>query len=473
MLSDNKKRILFVCPHPIYEAFSKSKISVAIARTPYLSLAALAAWLMKHNHSADILDLSISKAPAQTLIEKIRSWQPDYVGVTFTTPLYLEGKMIAKIVRENFPQIKLVAGGVHSTVLPEEVLKTTEFDYVVIGEGEETLLELIQDKNPADILGLAYKQGGQIRINKLRPLIPDINVLPYPAYYLYNIKNYQYSPRITARKSPVVAIETSRGCPFNCSYCNKKIFGHQFRSKTVERSVDEMEFLIRLGYKEIHVWDDCFSVDLNRAKAICDEIIRRKLKINWSVYNGIRVDRIDRELLEKLKASGCYRVNVGIEAGNQQILNNVDKGITIDQMRNVSKISKEVGIETTGFFMIGLPGETEETIKQTIELARELDFDLSKVNITIPLPGTRLFDQWAAEGRIKTFNWPDYNFHSTTIYDHPNLDTKTILKYYKLFYRRVYLRPKFLLRRLWRGLKSGDLFFDAYYFLKILLKFGW
>jgi anaerobic magnesium-protoporphyrin IX monomethyl ester cyclase len=214
-------------------------------------------------------------------------------------------------------------------------------------------------------------------------------------------------------------------------------------------------------------------VDLSRVKAICDEIIRRDLRVNWSVYNGIRVDRIDRELLEKLKASGCYRVNIGIESGNQGILDGIHKGITLEQARLVSRVSKKVGIETIGFYMIGLPGETEETIKQTIDLAVDLDLDLSKVSIAIPLPGTRLFEEWAAEGRIKTFDWEKYNFHSKTIYDHPNLDTPTILKYYNLFYRRVYLRPRYLWRRLWRGVKTGDLFFDAYYFLKILFKFGW
>lgn len=469
----NGKRVLFICPHPIYDAFSKSKISIAIARTPYLSLAALAAWLRDHDHPVDILDLSVIENPSQALMGKIEVWQPDYVGMTFTTPLYPEAKAMAQLVRSKFPKVKLIAGGAHSTVLPEQVLETTDFDYVVIGEGEQTLLELVDGEDPAGILGLAYQQEGQAKINDARPLISDINVLPYPAYDLYDIRNYRYSPRVTARRSPVAAIETSRGCPFGCTFCNKKIFGQHFRAKTVKRSVDEMEYLMKLGYREIHVWDDCFSVDLDRVKAICDEIVHRHLRINWCVYNGIRVDRIDQELLEKLKRSGCYRVNIGIESGNQEILNHVHKGITLDQARFVSKISKKVGIETIGFFMIGLPGETEETIKQTIDLAVELDLDLSKVSIAIPLPGTRLFDEWAMEGRIKTYDWSKYNFHSTTIYDHPNLDTATILKYYNLFYRKVYLRPKYLLRRLWRGVRTGDLVFDAYYFLKILIRFGW
>jgi radical SAM superfamily enzyme YgiQ (UPF0313 family) len=211
---------------------------------------------------------------------------------------------------------------------------------------------------------------------------------------------------------------------------------------------------------------------MKRAKEICREIITRKLKLSWSLYNGIRVDKIDKELLELLKKSGCYRISIGVESGNQQILNNIHKGTRIEDIKKVFKLAKEVGIETLGFFMIGLPGETEETMQDTINFALKLK-TLPKLSILMPLPGTPIFEEWDKKGYILSKHWPDYIFHLPhKVYKHPNLDWETINKYYNLFYRKTMLSPGFIWRRLIRGIKNGDLFYDAYYFLKTL-KWGW
>lgn len=469
-----KKRILLICPHSAIEVFKESKISVVIPRIPYISLAALAGVLLKDGHSVKILDLSISENPFEDLINTLEGFQPDFAGITFTSGLSKEAGELATQTKIFNNSIKTIAGGAHSSIFPREVLEKYDFDFAVFGEGENTLLELVAGNDLLTIKGLAFKDSqGKIIVNEARELIEDLDSLPYPAYYLYNAKNY-HSPKVTSRKSPVAAIETSRGCPYSCIFCSKHIFQRKFRAKSAKRVVDEMEIILNLGYKEIHIWDDCFSADLNHAKEVCDEILKRKLKFYWNIYNGIRVDRVDEELLRKLKEAGCYRISFGIESGDQSILDHAKKGVTIEQIRNAVKLVKKVKIEALGFFMIGLPGETPQTINKTIALAKELDLDLIKIGIATPLPGTEFFNEWETRNLIRSHDWADYVLHTKKrIADYPGLEGKNIFQYYDLFYKEIYLKPHFIWKRFARGVKTGEIFYDIYYFLKIFLKFNW
>lgn len=247
-----------------------------------------------------------------------------------------------------------------------------------------------------------------------------------------------------------------------------------FRAKSAKRVVDEMENMLKIGFKEIHIWEDGFSTDLGRAKEICRLIIERNLHFPWNIVNGIRVDRLDEELLCLLKKSGCYRLSIGIESGNEKVLASLGKSITLDQVRQAAKLIKKSGIECLGFFMVGLPQDTEETMQDTINFAKELNLDLAKAGIMMPLPGTPAFNDWDEKGLILSKDWSKYSFHETTspVYQHPNLTYKTIRQYYDKFYRELYLSPKFILKRFWRGLKTGDIFWDIYYFFKTL-PYGW
>ncbi len=340
-----KERVLLICPNAAIEIFKESKISVAIPHIPYISLASLAAVLLAEGYSAQILDLSVSREPLKDLRQSLKNFQPDFVGITFTTGLLKNAIDLANQVKSFNNSIKTIAGGVHTSIFPAEMVEKYNFDFAVFGEGEITLLELVSGKDLKTIDGLAYRDDqNKVAVNKRRELIIDLDSLPYPAFYLYNSKNY-HCPRITAKKSPAAAIETSRGCWGNCIFCDKNVFQRRVRMKSAKRVVDEMEMVLNLGYKEIHIWDDCFSSSLEHPKRICDEILRRGLKVCWNVYNGMRVDRVDEELLTKLKAAGCYRVSFGVESGDQEILNRVRKGTTLEQIRNAVKLAKAVGIE--------------------------------------------------------------------------------------------------------------------------------
>ncbi|MFA4872169.1 MAG: radical SAM protein, partial [Patescibacteria group bacterium] len=333
-----KKNVLLICPHSAIEVFKESKISVVIPHIPYISLASLAAALLKDGHRVKILDLSVSADPYADLNKTLEIFPPDFAGITFTIGLYQEAMAIAKRIKDYDKNIKVVAGGAHPSIFPLEIAGEPSFDLAVYGEGENTLSEIVAGHNPAEIKGLAYKkEDGRVVINEQRELIKDLDLLPYPAYYLYDPKKY-HSPRVTSRKNPVAAIETSRGCPYNCIFCSKQVFQRVIRFKTPPRVVDEMEILLNLGYREIHIWDDCFSADLNHAKGVCDEIIKRDLRVCWNIYNGIRVDRVDEELLVKLKKAGCYRVSFGVESGDQGVLDRAKKGITIDQIKSAFKL---------------------------------------------------------------------------------------------------------------------------------------
>ena len=257
-------KILFICLPSTLDVFKESKISVVVPLIPLISLAQLSAVSREAGYNPYVLDLSVKKKESvkERIITAIKDINPEYCGITFTTPLSEEAESIAKFIKTVNPGIKIISGGAHSTIMPLEVLKGS-FDIAVIGEGEITLKEILQRKPLKNIKGIAYKINSEIKLNPPRELVKDLDSLPMPDYSVFNIKDY-HTPRVNCRKNPVAAMETSRGCVYGCVYCNKKVFGRIFRMKSVKRTVDEMEHILRFGFNEIHIWDDGFSTNLER-----------------------------------------------------------------------------------------------------------------------------------------------------------------------------------------------------------------
>ncbi len=466
---DAKKNILLVNPS-LHEVYEDAKVKGAVPHYPPLNLLTIAGSLIKEGHEVSLLDFDLlgMKNQHEVLRKKLQEQKPDIVGFTFGSPTYSQAKGMAKVVKEFNNNVVTVAGGSHPSSDPHGVLQESDINIVICGEGDFTLLEIINTDNYSTVLGIGFKKGNDIIINQRRPFIQDLDDLPMPAFEIVKIHDY-YVPPSFCRESPAMTIETSRGCVWGCSYCTKAVFGRNFRYKSPQRVVDEFKRMIGFGYKEIHVTDDMFTTNKERVKEICRLMKEQDVKVTWACPNGIRADRTDEELIQLMHDAGCYRVSFGVESGNQQILNNIDKQQTLEQVRNAFKACNKVGMETHAYLILGLPGETEETMQQTIDFAKEIKPTIAKFDILIPLPSTPLHQAWKGK-YFQTEDWDNFNYHSAKdLYSHPNLPWDVMQKYYNKAFREFYFRPSYLLRRFLYSLRQGSLLVD----LKLALETKW
>ena len=456
-------------PPSSIDVYSDSKIRVAITSAPFVTLGALAGAVLEDNHDVRVADLMIEASPLDAYRDVLRNWKPDFVGITFTTPLVSEAITLASIAKAECSDAMIIAGGIHASTLPREVLETSEFDVVVIGEGENTLRELCLGNNLNEICGIAFFDNAEFVTTSPRALIMDLDDLPLPAWQLYNLKYYR-SPHIASRKNPVGYMETNRGCNHFCTYCSQGIFGHNVRWKSPERIVDEMFRMLDLGFNDIHIKDDNFTADIEKAKVVCRLLVERKFPAPWALPTGVNIHDVDSEFFQLAKAAGCYMVSFGIESASPEVLRNVNKNQSPEQIRDAVNMAHHAGLETVGFFMIGLPGDTEETIQETMRFACSLPLTYAKASMTLPFPSSALFRQIDMEGRIKSKDWDIYNFHSTTdVWEHENLSWDTIRKYYGMFHRKFYFRPSYIWKRFWRDIRMGYLWDDV----KAVLSNNW
>lgn len=327
---------------------------------PPLGLAYIAAVLRSQGYNVRIIDMNVETKSLEELEKVCEKEQPDIIGISSTTITYNSCVNILKHIKSFLPSTIKVVGGPHASIIPHEFLNYS--DFVVYGEGEYTVLEVIEtlenNRDPSTIKGLVLKRDKTIIETFPRPLINDLDSLPLPARDLLPMEAYSDNKG---------AILTSRGCPFNCIFCNSHlIFGKKFRARSPKNVVDEIEYLIKTyNVQVIRILDDMFTSNRKRVLEICDEILNRGLNIGWELTNGTRVDKVDKELLKKMHEAGSYRIYYGIESGSERVLKLLRKDINLDQARRVVKWTKEIGIEVGGFFMIGGPGETMETIRET------------------------------------------------------------------------------------------------------------
>ena len=425
---------------------------------PSLGLAYIAAVLEQAGHQAWYLDCSAehySVGEVENVLRENYENDFDFVILTATTPLVNNALAIAALAKKRWPKAKTVLGGVHPSVLPDETLVHEAVDFVVIDEGEETMKELADGKNPTEILGLCYKQNGQIIKNVLRPLIQDLDSIPPPAYHLLPMKKY-YPAVGSYKRLPAMILFATRGCPGRCTYCHRSFRG-VVRKRSAESILNEIKILQQdYGIKEVAFYDDTFTLFKDVVREFCTTIVREKIDITWSCFT--RVDQVDEEMLSLMKQAGCHLILFGVESADEQILKNIKKNISLKQVEEVVKLARRIKIETRASFMFGNQGETEETIKKTIDFAIKLDPDEVQFNIATAYPGTELFN-WAKErGYIRTFNWNDYSM-SNVVLELPGLNKEKMQHYYELAHRKFYLRPKIILRRLlnirtWNQLKQ-------------------
>ncbi|MCZ2808855.1 MAG: radical SAM protein [Candidatus Bathyarchaeota archaeon] len=393
-----------------------------------LGLLYIAAVLDKAGYKAEILDAFMTDfsfrkngeiievgMPYGRIIEEIRRRKPDIVGVTNPFTCQVENAIrVADIVKEIDPSILTVAGGPHVTAVPVEFLEEAKnVDIAVIGEGEYTMLDIVKFfegyKKKSEVQGIAYRKDETVVLNSPRPFIRNLDELPIPAYHLVEMERYLDPKKIGYRsfKDRAISMITSRGCPFNCSFCSVHLhMGKMFRAHSVHYVVDHIEHVVnKYRVKNIFFEDDNLTLDLKRFEAICDKIIEKGITLSWETPNGIRSDYLTLSLLKKMKKAGCQGVIFGIESGDQFVLDNViNKSLKLKDVVKVVKMCKKIGLKAGAFYIIGFPGEKKENMVKTVELALRLkrEFDVGlHLFIATPSYGTRLYEECKKKGYIR------------------------------------------------------------------------
>lgn len=413
-------KILFVNPKSIF------RINVKPTIYPPLGLGYMATVLEKNGFDVKIYDFNVEDISYESFIKK---YKPDFVGVTATTFLYNNARQTLKTTKKIIPETKTVLGGTHISALKNQTMEENiSLDFGVYGEGELTILELLKNKNLENIKGLVYKKNSKIIVNTPRDLIKDLDSIPLPARHLLKMEKYKWP----------LTIITSRGCPYGCTFCTKSVFGRTWRGRSPKNVVDEIEFISdNYGHlsSTLSIVDDLFTLDLKRVRNICKMIIDRRLKIEFNIGAGGRVDNIDKKTLILLKKAGCNNIGFGIETLDEKILKNINKGITPNQVRNVIKMTKEIGIKANGLFMIGNQGETFEDSMITLNKIKKMKFDTFRVTQTVPFPGTPLYGWVKENGKFLTKRWSDFlESENEPVFETPEFTREQRILAYKKFY---------------------------------------
>lgn len=436
----------------------------------HMGLAYLAGSLLAYGYEVDIWDAAVEQ-DFESLDQRLARDPYDVVGFSAPTPLIVNAWEAAKTAKKH--GAVTILGGPHLTLMPHESMEKDQVDLVVRGEAEQTIVEIVQalekdrghspasnkprlfrQEDMAGISGLSYRdETGKIQHNIDRHLSDDIDAIPFPAHHLFKIEHYTNLNPLTDGLDPnarAYTIVTSRGCPYKCTFCSKPITGNTWRARSVDNVIAEWRWLVEeLGATEIGITDDIWNLDRQRAKELCRALIDNKLNhVPWVTIHGMKVNNTDAELFKLMKQAGCKRVGFGVENGDDEMLRKViKKGQTVDMVRDAVRWAKEAKLQTMGFFIYGMPGETEESMEKTTQLALELDPDLAHFMMAAPFPGTEMWDKLLMSGAVNNGNWDDATIQDDKAhFAFGDLDPEVVERKWHEAHRRFYLRPK----RAWR-----------------------
>jgi len=369
------------------------------------------------------------------------------VGITAATMSIFNAHDLAKAIKHQNPKATVVIGGPHVTALPDDTLQRfPAFDLAVVGEGDITIEELLQAlHNGGDldgVQGIAYRRNGTVEVTAKRELVPDLDALPMPAWELLPDLATHYRPSIMGYvRLPANSIVLSRGCPFHCTFCSAAVFGNTIRAYSAEYAFELMaEMSRRYGIRELEIRDENFLVNKKRMMDLCERLRSSGLDLTWSC--NARVDAIDPEILAVMGDAGCWQIAFGIESGDQGILDLEKKGVTLDEIRQAVRLTADAGIQARGFFMLGHPGETEDTLRRTVEFACELPLSSMHFTHFTPLPGSPIYPEARKYGSFDE-DWRKLTYWHPVFVPH-GLDRATIARWEKRAFRQFYLRPAIL-----------------------------
>ncbi len=418
----------------------------------------VAAVLQKAGH--EVMFLNGAFMTHEEILKETKRFRPRFIGIYSTTFGWNKAKKTAEDLKRLYAdQAFICAGGPYPIAVQERCLQDAgkSFDAVVTGEGEFTVLEIVErlqaDKGLEGILGVVYWEDEKFIKNPPRPLITNLDSLPFPARELLGDANRYIPPPGTYRKKPVAVMITSRGCNRRCIYCfqldKDRTSGIRYRS--VDNVLEEIEHCIRQGYREIKFLDDTFAADYGRAMELCREIQKRGLKFTW--FASACVNQVDRPLLKAFKDAGCWAVLFGAESGVQKNLNTIRKGTTLEQIRAAVKNAQDEGLKVSTPFLFGIPGETFEEGLQTIEFAVKLDPDMANFHAITPFPGTYLYDNLEKYGTMSQ-DLSDFTYQGAAFIPF-TMTREQIVELRQIAFKRFYTRPLFILKKLLQ-LRSGS-----------------
>jgi len=426
-------------------------------KSPPITQLWLAAVLLRGNHSVSILDATSFQLTEEEILQAIKHEKPDIVGFTVFTNAFYEVVYMAKRIKEQFPKIRIAIGGYHSNSVASDFYLDC-IDYIFTGEGEYSLLELmnrlnVEDESKDGILGLRYRnQSGEWVVNPQAELRQDLDNQPILPYEMILNNGYTtWWTVIDPKRHKYMATVTGRGCPMQCSFCDiSKTEGLKYRAMSAERVIEEISHMSQLGITHIEFRDACFTTGIKRVTEIAQGIIDRGLKIEWGCSSTIRQIK-DPSFLKLLYASGCRFLFFGVESGNPDILKR-EKKVTPENVFEVIKMTQKAGIQAHCSFIFGLEGETEETMKQTINMALRLNPHTASFSIAVPYPGTQLYASYKEKGYIKTFNWSLYGGEDV-VFETKEISPEMLKSFLIKAHRKFYFRPSYIWRRL-QGVRS-------------------
>lgn len=464
-------KVLLINPPRLHEITGNNPSVIEASRgcNPPLGLLYIAAYLQKHSaHEVRVTDAQVEALDYGKLADRIRQEQPQVIGLTAMSLTLLDVMQTVELAHRVAPAARIVLGGPHVHLFPEETMQLPGIDFLVLGEGERTFTLLVDAlagtaAHLRDIPGLVFREEGKVVMTGPPVIIEDLDSLPFPARQLVPYRRYT---SILAGGACATTVFTSRGCPYQCAFCDRPHMGARFRARSPQNVVDELAECVGLGIRDFIFYDDTFAVQQDRAIAIARLITERGLDIRWDIRT--RVDTVSDTMLAALARAGCQAIHYGVESGSPRILKTLDKRIDLGRAEEVFRLTRQHGMSTLAYFMIGNPGETEDDIRLTFEMIRRLDPDYLHLTILTPFPGTRIYRSALEQGVIACDVWREFAAHPDAGFAPPHwgahFPRPVLERYLARGYREFYLRPGYVLRRLvrlrsWSGfvrhLKAG------------------
>ena len=461
---------IFLINEPFVKNFCRTQRWAARTRARVMRapdwLAYATAVLEQANYDAKLFDFPAKNWDKKYLLELLKKEQPDFVVLDSTTPSIYSDIDCARIVKEN-SSAKVIMVGPHASAVSEDTLRKAAglVDVIAIGEYDYTVKDIIENFSNLDkVQGIAYLKNDEFVRTKNRPLIENLDELPFPSWHHLNLMDYFDGGKLY----PYIDIISGRGCPNQCIFClwPQVMHGTKYRFRSAANVVDEIEYDIKLCPQvlkggEFFFEDDTFTVNKSRAIEICEEILRRKLKIIFSV--NARVDTADLELFKIMKKAGCRELLVGFESGSQDILDKANKNISIQQSKQFMDFAKKAGLEVHGCFVIGLPGETKKTAEDTINFALNLGLNTAQFSGAVPFPGTKYYEICEDNDWLSAKDWSDWldDGEQSSVVKYENLEKKDIIFYVNKGLKKFYFRPFYMIKFLFKTKNLADLYRKA------------